>query len=244
MALASTRQAGLALVAGVVLAMVGSLVFPGGPFVDSVDQTDFEAALVALGDSPRLGHLTSLMVIVGMLLHAYGLLGLLGLTRGQEGLRGPGLRFGILLSLFAWGIFTVAIGKRLMVIHLIQRSDLAETAEMQALFESAALTGHTEMAGLTVAFITMYPFASALVGLGLAPRFVGMDVFRASCYGLVVVGALGLLNLVYALFVPDTDLLSHLIINNLVLSFGSLCLLILGIGMYRGRSEFTPDDAR
>ena len=41
MALASTRQAGLALVAGVVLAMVGSLVFPGGPFVESVDQTDF-----------------------------------------------------------------------------------------------------------------------------------------------------------------------------------------------------------
>ena len=224
--------------------MVGSLVFPGGPLVESVDQTDFEAALAALADSPRLGHLTSLVVIFGMLLHAYGLLGLLGLARGQEGFRGPGLRFGILISLFAWGIFTVAIGKRLMVIHLTQRADLAETGAMQAPSESAALTGHTEMAGLSVAFITVYPFASAFVGLGLAPRFVVMDVFRASCYGLVLVGALGLLNIVYALFVSDTDLLRHLIINNVVLSFGSLCLLILAIGMYRGRSEFTPDDAR
>ena len=92
MAMTSTQQAGIALVLGVVLAMVGSLIFPGGPIVSSVDQTEFGPAIEALGEHPWLGHLSSLMVIVGMLLHGYGLLALFGLARGNQGLRGAGLR--------------------------------------------------------------------------------------------------------------------------------------------------------
>ena len=241
MAVTSTRLAGLALVVGVVLAMVGSILYPGGVVVQSVDQTDFEGAIAALGESPRLGYLTALVVILGMLLHGYGLLALFGLGRGSEGFRGPGLRAGIILSLFAWGIFTLALGKRLMVIHLMQRAGLSDAAGEQELFESAALTGHIEMAGLVLGFITLYPFGSALVGLGLAPRFGAMDVFKASCYGLVVIGAAGLLNILYALFIPEVDLVLHLLLNNFVLMVGSVCLFVIGLGMYRGRSELTPD---
>ncbi len=243
MATASTRHAGLALIVGVVLSMVGSIIFPGGPIVENVDQTDFEGAIAVLAANPGLGHLTTLMVILGMLLHGYGLLGLFGLTRGGAGFQGPGLRFGIILSLFGWGLFTLSLAKRHMVIHLTQRADLEETASLQEFFDSAALTGHTEVAGLILGFIVIYPFASALTGLGLAPRFDGMDVFKAACYGLVLVGVLGFLNFIYALFVPETDLVLHLLINNLVLMIGSVCLFVIGLGMYRGRSEFTPADA-
>ena len=243
MAIAPTRQAGLALIVGVVLSMVGSIIFPGGPIVDSVDQTDFAGAIEALAARPGLGHLTTLMVIVGMLLHGYALLGLFGLARGGEGFRGPGLRFGIILSLFGWGLFILSLAKRHMVIHLTQRADTADTASLQEFFDAAALTGHTEMSGLILGFIVIYPFGSALTGLGLVPRFDAMDVFKAACYGLVLVGVVGFLNFVYALFVPDTDLLLHLMINNLVLMFGSVCLFVIGLGMYRGRSEFVPADA-
>ena len=243
MAMAPTRHAGLALIVGVVLAMVGSLIFPGGPIVDRVDQTDFEAAIGALAGNPGLGHFTTLMVIVGMLLHGYGLLGLFGLARGGEGFQGPGLRFGIILSLFGWGIFALSMSKRLMVIHLTQRAGIADTAGLQELFDSAALNGHMEMAGLILGAIAILPFASALTGLGLAPRFDGMDVLKLACYGLVAIGVLGLVNFMVALFVPQLNVETLQIINNVLWSIGSLCLLILGIGMYQGRSELTPADA-
>ncbi|MYB40983.1 MAG: hypothetical protein F4X76_02095 [Chloroflexi bacterium] len=242
MAMAPTRHAGLALLVGVVLSMIGSLIFPGGPLVDPVDQTDFAGAIEALAANPGLGHLTTLMVIVGMLLHGYALLALFGLARGGEGFQGPGLRFGIIVSLFGWGLFILSLAKRHMVIHLTQRADIADTATLQEFFDAAALTGHTEMSGLILGFIVIYPFGSALTGLGLVPRFDAMDVFKAACYGLVLVGVVGFLNFVFALFVPDADLLLHLMINNLVLMFGSVCLFVIGLGMYRGRSEFVPAD--
>ncbi len=243
MLVAPTRQAGLALVVGVILAMVGSMIFPGGPVVESVDQTDFEAAIGALAGNPGLGHVTTLMVIVGMILHGYGLLALFGLARGNGGLNGPGLRFGIILSLFGWGVFILAMAKRLMVIHLTQRADIAETAQLREFFDAAALTGHTEMAGLTLGFIALYPFGSALTGLGLISRFEGTDLLRLACYGLVGVGVVGFVNFVIALFTPDANVETLLIVNNVVLAFGSVCLLILGIGMYRGRSEVTAAEA-
>ncbi len=243
MAMAPTRHAGLALIVGVVLAMGGSFIFPGGPIVDTVDQTDFVASIGALAGNAGLGHATTLVVIVAMLLHGYGLLGLFGLARGSEGFQGPGLRFGIMLSLFGWGIFALSMAKRLMVIHFTQRADLADTAAVRELFDSAALTSHMEMSGLILGAVAILPFASALTGLGLAPRFDGMDVLKLACYGLVAVGVLGFVNFLIALFVPELNVETLLVTNNLLWSIGSLCLLIVGIGMYQGRSELTPDDA-
>ena len=243
MAIASTRTAGLALALGVVLALVGSFLFPGGPLVDGVDQTDFGAAVGALARNPELSHATTLVVIVGMLLHAYGFLALLGVGRGNGGFMGPGLRFGLILSLLAWAIFAISQGKRIMVIHLMQRSDGAETANLRDSFESAALTGHTEMIGLLIGFMVIFPFATMLVGLGLAPRFEGMDLLKAACYGFVVIGALALVNFLYAMFIPDVNLEAHLNVHNLLSLVGSACLFIVGIGMYQGRRELVADDA-
>ena len=243
MAIASTRTAGLALALGVVLALVGSFLFPGGPLVDGVDQTDFDASVGALARNPELSHATTLVVIAGMLLHAYGFLALFGLGRGHGGFMGPGLRFGLILSLFAWAVFAVSQGKRIMVIHLMQRADGAETESARDVFETAALTGHTEMIGLLIGFMVFFPFATMLVGLGLAPRFEGMDLLKAACYGFVVVGALALVNFLYAMFIPDTDLETHLVLHNLMSLVGSACLFIVGIGMYQGRSELVADNS-
>ncbi|MCY4616645.1 MAG: hypothetical protein OXC71_09695, partial [Chloroflexi bacterium] len=92
-------------------------------------------------------------------------------------------------------------------------------------------------------FMVFFPFATMLVGLGLAPRFEGMDLLKAACYGFVVVGALAMVNFLYAMFIPDTDLEVHLAAHNLMSLVGSACLFIVGIGMYQGRSELVADDA-
>ncbi|MXW35964.1 MAG: hypothetical protein F4X26_00255 [Chloroflexi bacterium] len=243
MAIGSTRTAGLALALGVVLAVGGSLFFPGGPIVDGVDQTDFDAAVGALAANPELGHATTLVVVLGMMLHAYGFLALFALGRGNSGLMGLGLRFGLILSIFAWGIFAISQGKRIMVIHLMQRADSAETAGSREFFEAAALTSHTEMIGLLVGFMVIFPFATMLVGLGLAPRFQGMDVLRVACYGFIAIGAVALVNFAWAMFFPASSPESHLVVHNLLSLIGSICLLIVGIGMYRGRSELVPEAA-
>ena len=48
--------------------IVASFFYPGGPFINPVNQTDFPAAIAALGDQPNLGHVTTMLAVAGMLL--------------------------------------------------------------------------------------------------------------------------------------------------------------------------------
>ena len=50
-----TRAGGLAVMAGMVLTLVASLFFPGGPIIDPVDQTDFPAAVRRFGCQSYIG---------------------------------------------------------------------------------------------------------------------------------------------------------------------------------------------
>ncbi len=92
---------------------------------------------------------------------------------------------------------------------------------------------------MVLAFISVYPFASILVGVGLASRSQSMSVYRLACYGLVVVGALALINFLAMQHVSSAEPLTMLTINNTLLLIGALCLFGIGVGMYRGRSELT-----
>ncbi len=65
-----TRQGGLALIVGVILLVLASLLFPGG-VMDPVDQTDFSAALDAAAANASLAHLASMLSIIGMFLYGY-----------------------------------------------------------------------------------------------------------------------------------------------------------------------------
>ena len=150
-----------------------------------------------------------------MLLQAYGLFALFRLGNGQRCVAGTALRTGVIASLFGWGIFLLALGRRHMVIHLMQRSmNPAETPEVQAQFEAFALAGHVDMAGLLLGFLWVYPIASILVGLGLVARFGALDIYKVSSYGLVIIGAAGLVNFVVAQHAPTLDLNILLVLNN------------------------------
>lgn len=237
------KAGGLAIMAGMILTLVSSLLFPGGPIVNSVDQTDFEAAAGALAENPSLAHAMTLLVIVGMLLYAYGFVELLRLRGQGAGFGVSVLRFGILSSLFSWGAFILGFGVRHGGIYLLQQSLAAEGTELQAELAGLAVSSHVTMMGLLLAFMVVNPIGSALVGIGLAARFGSVNIYKLASYGLVLIGLGGFANMVLALFLTDPDVVLHLLISQLLLLIGSICLFVIGAGMYRGRNELVAEDS-
>ena len=235
----ATRLGGLALLGGVILLVLASLVFPGGVLLDPVDQTDFPVALDAMAENPSLAHLASMASIIGMFLYGYAALTWLRLPK-QPGLGGSLLRLGVFTSLFGWSLYIIAMGMRHFSIHLMQRS--MQSGADTAMFESLALSAYTPMAGIVIALVTVYPVASILVGLGLGSRFGAMSIYKLASYGLAVMGVLAGINFLVLQHAPGIDPIVILRIDNGMLSFGSLCFIILGLGMYRGQSELTSED--
>jgi hypothetical protein len=118
------KYAGLALIAGVLLAFVAPLFIPGYSLVTPVDQTDFPAAVDALGDLPILAQWMNFVALISLLLMSVGLLGLYPLASRQAGLGGKLLQFGIIATLIEWSILIIVTGMRHFEIHLMQRSSL------------------------------------------------------------------------------------------------------------------------
>ena len=234
-----TKLGGLALIAGVILLFLASLVFPGGVLLDPVDQTDFPVALEAMADNASLAHLATMLSIIGMFLYAYCALTWLRLPR-QTGLGGSLLRLGVFASLFGWALYAIAMGMRHFSIHLMQRG--MQSGADQAYFADLALSVYAPMAGIVIALVTVYPIASMLVGLGLASRFGSMSISRLASYGLVLMGVLAGINFLVLQHVPDIDPAVLLRNDNGMLAFGSLCFIIIGLGMYRGQSDLTSEE--
>ena len=236
------RYAGLALMVGVVLTFVAPLFMPGYSLINPVDQTDFPAAVDALGDSPVLAQWMTFFTLISMLLMSFGLLGLYPLASRQAGLGGKILQFGIIATLIEWSILIIAAGMRHFEIHLLQRSNLATDGAMSAAdFEAAALAVHIDITAVTLAFVALAPIASGLVGLGLSKRFASMDLYKAASYLLVAGGLVGLVNFLFAMNSPDLGIQSLLLINTLVLYVQGVSLIIIGYGMYQGRSELAEE---
>jgi hypothetical protein len=233
----ATRLGGLALLGGVILLVLASLVFPGGVLLDPVDQTDFPVALGAMAENPSLAHLASMVSIIGMFLYGYAAFAWLHLAR-----QGPGgfcLRLGAYVSVFGWSLYVVAMGMRQFSIHLMQRG--AGAGADQAMFESLALNAYVAMAGIVIALVSVYPIGSALVGLGLAARFDSMNIFKLASWGFVLVGVGGAVNFLVLQHASGIEPLVLLTNDNGMQALGSLLFVIIGVGMYRGRAELTSE---
>ena len=240
----TTRYAGLALIAGVVLAFVAPLFMPGFVFINPVDQTDFPAARDAMGDSAVLAQWMTFFTLISLLLMILGFLGIYPLARRQSGLGGRLLQFGIIATIIEWSILIVATGMRHMEIHLMQRRNLAADGSQSAIdFETAALAVHIDLTAVTLAFVVLAPIASSLFGLGLSTRFAAMNFYKGVCYLLLAAGIVGLVNFMFAMNTPDVGLESLLFVNTIALYIQGVCLIIVGYGMYRGQDELggTPE---
>ena len=162
------RNAGLALMVGVIVAFVAPLFMPGYTLINPVDQTDFTAARDALGDSPILAQWMTFFTLISLLLMSFGFVGLYPLASRQAGLGGKLLQFGIIATIIEWTILLIATGMRHFEIHLMQRSSLgAAGSDMAAEFAAAALAVHIDLTAVTLAFVALAMLASSMFGLGL-----------------------------------------------------------------------------
>ena len=238
----ATRYSGLFLIIGVILVIVSSLFHPGTALINPVDQTDFPAAVGAIGDAPTLSHLMTILNILAMLLMSFGVLALFPLATRQGGLSGTFLRFGIFVSIVEWSSIVVGMGMRHYVAYLAGRiADAPDGSDLQAALQSTALLVHTSMSAVLVVFITLFPFASFFFGLGLISRFQDLNAYKIASYGLALFGFGGFVNFIILMFAGLEEPTGLLLVNNIFLFLASLCLLTLGIGMYKGQSGLAEE---
>ena len=242
-AIQRTRAAGMAFMSGVILTNISSLFYPGGFLIDYADQSDFFAAVAALQNNANLGHAVTTLTIIGTLLMMGGLIRLYSLPSGEWALSRPLLRFGIIVTMIEWSFVILGLGKRHLLIHLLQRAETSTSPEMAMEFEVLALSGYVDMIGAFFTFLVVFPFASALVGIGLASRFVAMDIYKIASYALILVGIVGFVIIMMSMHITSLELTTLLLFNNLNLMVGAVALFIIGLGMYRGRSELQSEES-
>ena len=70
-----------------------------------------------------------------------------------------------------------------------------------------------------------------------------MSIFKLASMGLTLTGVLSFIVLMVAEHVPEIDLHGVAVVSNIVLFFGSFCILIIGVGIMQGRREFVGEEA-
>lgn len=237
------KYAGIALAVGVVLSFVSSLFFPGNVIINPVDRTDFPEAVQAIADATVLAHIVTFLSIVGMLLTAFGAFSLLPLATRLGGLAGSLLKFGVILAIIEWSVIVIGMGMQHFVIHVMQRAeDAGSGTDEYTYFEETALATHTMMTALLLTFITIFPFASTLMGIGVNRLVQSMNAYKIGAYALIVCGVGGLIVYLMAMLAAG-DLTTYWMMFNILIFIGAVGLFLTGLGMARGAEGLTEDEA-
>ena len=236
-----TKIAGLSLILGVVLLLVSVAIAPGGPFVDPVERTDIPSFIDALVDNATLAHTSALLAILAILLEAFGVLALLRLPDRRGGLADVALKAGAVGMLFSWGVYVLQMGTVHIAVHLVTHGAGESVSAGQ--LDAAALAVVSAGGALYFGFLAVSGVASIPLGFGVASRFAELNAYKASGYGLVVVGVLLLFSLIVLQHIHTIDKSAVLGLNAAVLSLGTIVYFVLGVGMTRGRVEFVANGA-
>ena len=228
---------GCAIIMGTIVLVVTSLIVPGGPFIDNVDQTEFPEAIEALADNANLTHVITLLGILGAILVSFGLFSFFGLSGDTGSTTHAWLRFGLVLNLFHYAIFILASGLRHFLL-IVEDGGVGTGGENEAV----ALGLHAAGIGLHFAFLTVSAVASMALGVGLARRFGSLNVYAAFCWLLVLAGVLGLVNVIVGEHFGD-DLEVVAWISNIGILIAAVCLIVIGYGVHTGQSELVADNS-
>ena len=233
------KSAGLALMAGVVLSIPAFLFHPGGIFISPVDLNDFPATIAVLTDHASLTHIITMVLVLSVFLEAYGFFALTRIRSRAGSLSGYALRFGVIGMLFSYGALALEYGTRHMVIHITTHGVTGESGVAPALATpDLALTIYTAGIALHITFLFVSALAALLLGLGLAAHFATLNIYRIAGYGVALVGLAGLANVVLIQHFHGVDFALLAVVTNLVLLIGTIWLFIIGVGLYKGISEF------
>lgn len=228
---------GCALIIGTIVLVVTSLLIPGGPIIDNVDQTEFPEAIEALTDNGNLTHVVTLLSMLGAILVSFGLFSFFGLSAQAGSKTHAWLRFGVVLNLIHYVIFILGGGLRHLLV-LVADGGIGTGGET----ESVTMSLHAAGVGLHFAFITVSSVASMALGVGLARRFSSLNVYAVACWLFVLAGVLGLVNVIVGEHIGD-DLEAVALISNIGIFIAAACLIVIGFGIHTGQSELVADDS-
>lgn len=234
----ANAAAGWSLIGAVAIGFVGSLLTPGGLLVEPADSASFEAAARVLGDNGDLAQVATFLFVVSVVLYWYGLSSLHRAFSGSA-MMDVLSRFALNIFLLGYAFLIVELSVRHVLIHVLEHGVGISAAEEQAI----GTTLFAVAAGIHVAFLYVTSIGSTVFGWGLAARCEGTDIYRLAALGLALTGFLSFVVLMIAEHVPEIDLHGVAVASNFVLFFGSLCIVVIGVGIMRGRRAFVGEEA-
>ena len=234
----TNSAAGWSLIIAVVIGFFASLFTPGGLLIDPADSARFGEAAGALGDNSSLAQLVTFLFVISVMLYWFGLHSLNRAFSGGSLMDGVS-RFALNVILVGYAFLILELSIRHIIIHVLAHgvggTDAEEQAIATALFAAAA--------GIHIAFLYVTSIGSAVFGYALAGRCGDMSIFKLASLGLALTGVLAFIVLMIAEHVPGIDLQGIAIASIVVLFFGSICILVIGVGIKQGRREFVGDEA-
>lgn len=232
------KVAGWSLVVAVVVGLVASLLTPGGLLTESVDAADFVAATDVLAENAALGQYATFIFVLSVVLYWFGLSSL------QRAFAGGSVMdrvssFALNMFLVGYAFLVVELSIRHILIHVLEHGIGAAAADERTM----ATTLFAAAGGVHFAFLYVTAIGSAIFGCGLARRCAAMSIYKLAALGMSLVGVLQFIVLVIAEHISAIDLHGAIVFSNIVLLFGSLCILVFAIGIMQGREEFVGEEA-
>lgn len=219
-----------------VIGFIGSLLTPGGLIIDPADSSSFAEAAGVLGDNSELAQYVTFIFVISVVLYWFGLHTLQRAFSSSSVMdRVSGFALNIFLLGYAFLIIELSV--RHIPIHMLAHGVGSSAAEEEAM-TTTLLAG-----GIHFAFLYVTSIGSAIFGYGLARRCEGMSIFKLAALGLSLTGLLSFVVLMIAEHVPAIDLHGVAVASNGVLLFGSLCIIVIGVGIMKGRREFVGAEA-
>ena len=229
---------GWSLIVAVVIGFIGSLFTPGGLLIEPADAASFGEAAGVLGDNAELAQFVTLLFVLSIVLYWFGLNSLQRAFSGNSVMdRISG--FALRVFLVGYAFLIVELSVRHILIHVLAHGVGGDAAEERAM----ATTLFAVAAGVHFAFLYVTSIGSTIFGYGLARRCSAMSIFKLASLGLALTGLLSFILLMIAEHIPAIDLHGVAVGSNIVLLFGSLCILVIGVGIMKGRQEFVGEEA-
>lgn len=234
----ANSTAGWSLIVAVVIGFVGAIFTPGGLLIDPADSASFEEAAGVLGDNAVLAQIVTSLFILSVILYWFGLHSLRRAFASNSAMDFVS-RFALNIFLVGYAFLILELSIRHILIHVLEHGVGSTLAEEQAM----ATTLFAAASGVHFAFLYVTSIGSTIFGYGLARRCADANIFKLAALGLALTGLLSFIMLMIAEHVPAIDLHGVAVASNIVLFFGSLCILVIGVGIMRGRREFVGEEA-
>lgn len=229
--------AGWSLIIAVILGFVSTLFTPGA-LIDPVNASNFGDAAEVLGNNSELAQFVTLLFVAAIVLYWLGLHSLHRAFRGGSVMDWVS-RFALNIFLLGYALLIIELSIRHIMIHVLAHGVGGAAAEERAM----ATTLFTAAMGVHFAFLYVASIGSAIVGYSLARRCAGMSIFKLAALGMALTGIFSFIVLMIAEFVPAIDMHGIAVAGASVLLFGSLSILIIGVGIIQGRQEFVGEEA-